>query len=124
MDQLHIENFAKTFRKKFDKKQMAEIKERLVAVPDEKLDQVMKADYKSPYGMSWIAWLVGEFGVDRFILHDTKKGIITLIFFWAFIPWVISWWTIEKRTRKYDFEQFEKAIAGSTVVVETTEAGE
>ena len=111
MEQAQIDYFAKTFKKKFTSQQMEEIKEKLVSIPEEKVEQVMNAGYKSPYGMSWIAWLVGDFGVDRFILHDTKKGIITLVFCWSIIPWIISWWTIEKRTRNYNFALFEKAIA-------------
>lgn len=111
MEQSNIEKFAKANRKKFTKEQMKHMKEQLVSVPEDKLSQVMNADYKSPYGMSWLAWLFGEFGVDRFVLHDTKKGVITLLFCWSVIPWIISWWTIDKRVNKYNVAQFEKAIS-------------
>ncbi len=34
---------------------------------------------------------LGGFGAHRFYLGENGAGVVYLIFFWAFIPWIIAW---------------------------------
>ncbi len=34
---------------------------------------------------------LGGFGAHRFYLGENGAGVVYLIFFWAFIPWIVAW---------------------------------
>ena len=55
---------------------MTEIRERLEAADDSKFDELQMLQFKNPTTMMIIAWIVGCYGVDRFMLNDTTMGIV------------------------------------------------
>lgn len=49
-----------------------------------------KTTIKSKKIAAILALLLGGFGIHRFYLDETRKGIISLLFFWTYIPLVIG----------------------------------
>lgn len=63
--------------------------------------------FKNPSSMVWAAFPCGVFGVDRFLLGDTGLGIVKMLTFGQFlIGFTVDCFTIKRRTRDYNYEQF------------------
>lgn len=84
-----------------------EIKSRLEALDDNKSLMVQSAPYKDPTMMLVVSILVGELGVDRFLLGDIGLGVLKLITCGGCgIWWLIDLINIMKKTRQYNYQQF------------------
>ena len=95
-----------TNSKFFESEKMPYIREKLVALPEEKLAMLYALDMKDPTTMIIISVLVGEFGVDRFMLGDIGLGILKLLTLGGCgIWWIIDIVTVGKRTRELNFQR-------------------
>ena len=90
------------------------VKEQLLKLTEEQLDQVEWIKFKDPTVMLIISIFLGGLGVDRFMLGDTTKGILKLIltvfFFVGIIWWLIDLFSISDRTTDYNYNKFTETI--------------
>ena len=90
---------------------MTEIRERLEASDDSKFDELQMLQFKNPTTMMLIAWLVGPYGVDRFMLNDTTMGIVKLCTCGGCcIWWIIDIFTASKRTREFNLNKINEIL--------------
>ena len=45
---------------------------------------------KDKFITALLAFFLGSFGIHRFYLGETKKGLLYLVFCWTFIPAIIA----------------------------------
>ena len=81
------------------------------------------SDLRDPTIMLVLSILVGELGIDRFLIGDVGIGVGKLVLFVAgwflcFIPWIVGipWWIvdiflIQNATRKYNAEKVMQALS-------------
>ena len=90
---------------------MTEIRERLEAADDSKFDELMAIDFKSGTTMMLIAWLLGAYGVDRFMLGDTSMGAVKLLTCGGCGIWaIIDIFTAGKRTKEFNLSKVNEII--------------
>ena len=90
---------------------MTEIRERLEAADDSKFDELSMLQFKNPITMMIIAWLLGCYGVDRFMLNDTTMGIVKLVTCGGCGIWgIIDIFTAGKRTREFNLSKLNEIL--------------
>lgn len=47
----------------------------------------------------WLSFLFGTFGLQKFYLGDRNKGILSIVFYWTFIPTLVGLWDCIKMAR-------------------------
>ncbi|MBP5556510.1 MAG: hypothetical protein J6X65_02215 [Bacteroidales bacterium] len=127
MEKELVENFLKQNKKKFRSKDMEELHMLLEQSNVTNMEELSKK-LRSPYGWGWIHFLIGECGIDRFVMGQPGWGFFKLIWFiafdlvgflilfpygliGAFLPWLIDEFTIESRVKKYNLAQIKKVLA-------------
>lgn len=105
------EKYCKKCIKRFPSKNRDEIREKIMAMDEELFNKLQQTKIQSIYAIDWISFLLGEFGVDRFMIGDKKHGILKLIFCWSFFPWFIDYvFLINKATRNVNLKRFNAVI--------------
>ena len=119
--------FEKNKNKQVDKKQVSRwldkyinlfpisekkfLQESLEKLTNEQFIQITNLSFKKPLTMFYISLFLGVFGVDRFMLRDIKMGIIKLMTFGGMLVlWLIDLFTINNRTKFYNFNKVKKYI--------------
>lgn len=74
MDSQKVDLFLVSNQKYFEPGQILFIKDRLLALDDDKFALICSLDYKDPTTLLLISIFVGGFGIDRFMLGDTGLG--------------------------------------------------
>lgn len=96
----------------FNPAQIQDIKTRLESIPEEKWMTVMSVEFRDCTTMLILSLLIGELGVDRFMLGDTGMGILKLLTGGCCgILWLIDVINIKKMTRDYNYKKFIEAIS-------------
>lgn len=86
------------------------IRERLKEA-DETSAQAVFASLKGTTVMFLIAFFLGSYGIDRFMLGDTGLGVAKLLTCGGCGIWtIIDWFTVGGRTRKYNAEKILQSI--------------
>ena len=116
------QKYVKKYLRRFPEKERADIEQKIMAFNEEDFTKLKNVKIFSVEGIDWVSWLIGEFGVDRFIIGDKKNGIIKLCLCWSIIPWFVdSFFLIRKATRNVNLKNFNTAFnftsknAGETV---------
>lgn len=111
MEQQKIQLFLMSNQKKFDTAQISIIAEKLQQLEDDKLLLISSAQYKEPTTILILSLFFGGFGIDRFVLGDTKIGVLKLLTGGCLgVLTIIDWFTIMSKTRQKNFEIFLEAI--------------
>jgi len=89
---------------------MTTVKDKLNQMSDAQIDGLLSVQFKKPMTMLLIAILVGEFGVDRFMLGQIGLGIAKLLTLGGCgIWWIIDIFTVSNRTKDQNFQTFMQA---------------
>lgn len=98
--------------KYFAAEKMPYIRERLAALPEDRLTMLYALDLKDPTIMIIFSIFLGSFGVDRFMLGDTGLGIGKLLTAGGCGIWtIIDWFLIMGRTKEVNFQRLMTVIA-------------
>ena len=90
------------------------LKDQLLKLTDEQLEQIEWVKFKDPTILLIISIFLGGFGVDRFILGDTFKGVLKLIltfFFVGVIWWLIDLFKITDKTMEYNYNKLMETLS-------------
>lgn len=79
MDSQKVDLFLVSNQKFFEPGQILFIKDRLLALEDDKFALICSLDYKDPTILLLISIFVGSFGIDRFLVGDTGLGVAKLL---------------------------------------------
>ena len=68
-------------------------------------------DYRNPTTMLIISILIGELGVDRFMIGEVGMGILKLLTGGCCgILWIIDIINIKKKTQEYNYNKFKEMM--------------
>jgi len=83
------------------------VKEKVNSMNDERIDALAGVKLQDPKMMLIIAIVVGEFGVDRFMLGQTGLGVVKLLTLGACgVWWIIDIFSAQKRAKERNYELF------------------
>ena len=93
--------------KNFLPERIPEIRSRLEQLPEEKINLIFSLDLKDPTVMIIISAVIGELGIDRFMLGDIGLGVLKLLTLGGcLIWWFIDIFFIGKITKEKNYETF------------------
>lgn len=88
-----------------------QLRERLESLDDSRANQLMMTPLKNPTTVLILSLLVGNLGVDRFILGQTGLGVAKLLTCGAAGIWsLIDIFTAIKRTKEYNMNLILKNL--------------
>ena len=104
MDAQRVDMYLISNQKFFPAEKMVYLKDRLMAMPEEKFAYLASVDLKDPTTLLLISIFLGSFGVDRFMLGDTGMGILKLLTGGCCgILTIIDWFVIQKKAKELNF---------------------
>jgi len=107
MDSQKIDMFIIANQKYFPADKIAYVKEKLESLPEDKFLLATSVDLKDPTTLLLISIFLGSFGVDRFMLGETGMGVLKLLTAGLCgILTIVDWFTISKRTKEINFNNF------------------
>lgn len=111
MDSQKVDLFLAAKQMFFSPTQIPTIKDRLLALDDDKFTLINALEYKDPATILLISIFAGGFGIDRFMLGDTVLGILKFITWGGCGIWVvIDWFLILGRTRELNYRKLLQVI--------------
>ena len=111
MDAQKVDMYIMANQKYFPEDKIVYLKEKLLAMPDEKFALISSTQLKSPTTLLVISLFLGTLGVDRFMLGNTGLGVLKLLTLGCCgILTVIDWCTVMNRTREYNFNKMATII--------------
>ena len=119
-----VQYFLMNNKKYLPENRIPKLRERMLALNEDQLQSIECTSFKDPTLLLIISFLVGAFGVDRFILGDVGLGVAKLlitiltipIFFFTFIFLGGIWWLIDlffvmNKTREFNYKKLEETFA-------------
>lgn len=80
------------------------VKERLAYADESKFNLLSTLEFKDPTTLLLVSLFLGTLGIDRFMLGDVGMGILKLLTCGVCgILSIIDWFTVQKRTKEYNF---------------------
>jgi TM2 domain-containing membrane protein YozV len=111
MDASKVDTFILTNSKYFESYQLASLREKLLALPEEKWAGLLFLQFKDPTIALIISLLVGGLGIDRFYIGDTGLGIVKLLTCGGLSIWtIIDWFLIMGATKEKNFQKLQESL--------------
>jgi TM2 domain-containing membrane protein YozV len=111
-----VQNFIVLNKKYLPLAAMEEIRAKLLSLDKKQFNRVEWLEFKDPTTMIIISIVIGEFGIDRFLLGDISMGalklILTLCCGIGLIWWLIDIFNIQEMTRDYNYQQLSDVLEG------------
>ncbi|MEY4931017.1 MAG: hypothetical protein RI909_1741 [Bacteroidota bacterium] len=100
-----------TNSKFFESHQVAQIRDRLLAMDDSRWGLIQTLQFKDPTTILIVSLLAGTLGIDRFMIGDTGLGIGKLLTCGGLGIWaIIDWFMIMGRTREKNMAKLQQSI--------------
>ena len=100
MDQQKVDMYIMTNQKYFPAEKIMLIKERLLALDEQRFQMVSMIELKDPTTLLLISIFIGCLGIDRFMIGDTGMGILKLLTGGCCgVLTIIDWFTISKKNQ-------------------------
>ena len=111
MDSQRVDMFVMTNAKFFEAHHVAQIRDRLLTIEDDKWSMVQTLQFKDPTTILIVSLLAGTLGIDRFMIGDTGMGIGKLLTCGGFGIWaIIDLFLIMGATRDKNMEKLQQFI--------------
>ena len=95
--------------KYFESIQIPMIRDQLLKLDDSKWTILQSLNLKDPTTILIVSLVVGQLGIDRFMVGDTGLGILKLLTCGGFVIWtVVDWFLIMGITRKKNYEKLQQ----------------
>ncbi len=93
---------------KFPDDKIMIIRSQIDKMTEEQLMTVQSLPYKNPLVIFLMAFFLGAFGVDRFMLGQTGLGILKIFTMQGLFIWgIVDWFTAFGRAKEYNFKKFQ-----------------
>ena len=111
-NQMHpVDQWLATNNKFFPSEKIPYVRDALIRLPEQQLPMLFSMSFKDPMTMLIISILVGEFGVDRFMMGDIGLGVLKLLTFGGcLVWWAVDIALIQNKTREVNFNQLMQSI--------------
>lgn len=107
MDQNKVDMFIATMSSKFPEESLMLIRNQLEKLDDNKYPLIQSIPYKDPTTLIIISILIGNLGIDRFMLGETGLGVAKLLTCGGCGIWtIIDWFTVINRTKELNYQKF------------------
>ncbi|MFN2395937.1 MAG: TM2 domain-containing protein [Bacteroidales bacterium] len=111
MEENKVDMFIMANSKYFESMQIPQIKDQLLKLDDSKWIMVQSMNLKDPTIMLIISVIVGQLGIDRFMIGDTGLGIAKLLTCGGLGIWtIVDWFLIQGITREKNMEKLRQFI--------------
>ncbi len=117
VDPDEVDKFLEENQKYFPDKEIFSLRKELLKLTRKEFLRVKSLNFKSPLGMFFVSFFLGEFGVDRFLLEDVPVGILKLgsfitlclggfglFTFVMSIFHIVDWFLVKGNTREYNLK--------------------
>jgi len=112
MEQNKVDMFILANAKYFSPEQIPALRAQLEKADDSKFAVIQAIGYKDPTTLLIVSLLVGNLGVDRFMLGDTGLGIAKLLTCGGMGIWtIIDWFTVMGRAKDNNFSKLQMLLA-------------
>lgn len=106
-----LDIFLTTNNKYFEKDQLPSIRKRLQDLGEDEWESVQVLQFNDPTISLIVSLIVGEFGVDRFLIGDIGLGVVKLLTCGGFgIWWIVDWFLIMPATRERNMDKLNEAL--------------
>lgn len=104
MDQQKVDMYIMANQKFFPPEKIMYLKERLMAVDEQRFSYLSAIELKDPTTLLLISIFLGYLGIDRFMLGDTGMGVLKLLTGGCCgVLTIIDWFGISAKTRELNF---------------------
>jgi hypothetical protein len=111
MDAQKVDMFIMSNGKFFESFQIAQIRERLLNLDENKWAMIQSVPLKDPQTSLIISIILGAYGIDRFYIGDTGMGVGKLLTCGGLGIWaIVDWFSIQKATRQKNFEKLQQYL--------------
>ncbi len=111
MDAQKVDMFIMSNAKYFEGHHLNMVRERLLAVNEDKWVLISTMQYKDPTTSLIVSLLAGGLGIDRFIIGDVGLGVGKLLTCGGMGIWtIIDWFMIQKATREKNMEKIQQFL--------------
>ena len=111
MDANKVDMFMMSNSKFFEGHNLHAIRERLLALDDEKWPMIQMVQFKDPTTALLISIFAGAYGIDRFYIGDTGMGVGKLLTCCGLGIWaIVDWFLIQGATKEKNLEKFNQAM--------------
>lgn len=111
MDSQKVDMFMMTNSKFFEGHHLNGVREKLLAMDEEKWPSLQFIQFKDPTTALLISIFAGAYGIDRFYIGDTGMGVGKLLTCGGFMIWaIVDWFLIQGATKEKNMEQFNRAF--------------
>ena len=111
MDAQKVDMFIMANAKYFESHHLNRVRERLLAVNEDKWVLISTMQYKDPTTSLIVSLLAGGLGIDRFIIGDVGLGVGKLLTCGGMGIWtIIDWFMIQKATREKNMEKIQQFL--------------
>jgi TM2 domain-containing membrane protein YozV len=111
MEAQKVDMFMMTNSKFFEGHQLNAIRERLLAMDEDKWPMLQMVQYKDPTTALLISIFAGAYGIDRFYIGDTGMGVGKLLTCGGLGIWaIVDWFLIQGATKEKNMEKFNSAF--------------
>jgi len=111
MDVQKVDMFIMTNAKYFEGHEVAQIRDRLLALDDDRWTQIQTLQFKDPTTSIIVSLLGGTLGIDRFMIGDTGLGIGKLLTCGGLGIWaIIDLFIIMGATREKNIDILQRAL--------------
>ena len=111
MDAQKADMFIMSNGKYFESHQIAQIRERLLALDESKWVLIQSVPLKDPQTALIISIFLGSYGIDRFYIGDTGLGIGKLLTCGGLGIWaIVDWFNIQSATRQKNFDKLQQFL--------------
>ncbi len=111
MDAQKVDMFIMSNGKFFESHQINSIRDRLLALDDSKWAMLSAAQFKDPATTLVVSILLGNLGIDRFMIGDIGLGVGKLLTCGGLGIWtIIDWFMIQKATREKNMQKIQQFL--------------
>ena len=111
IDSQKVDLFLVSHQKYFKPEHIPLIKDRLLALGDDKFALICSLDYQDPTTILLVSIFGGCLGIDRMLVGDTGLGYLKIITVGGLGIWVIvDWFLIQGRTREQNYLKLLQVI--------------
>lgn len=110
MEYAQVDEYIIHFGKYFTETDLMKVRDTLLALPDDRF-LYETISYRNPVIMFVVSFLFGMWGLDRFLLGETKNGLIKFFTMGLFGLWTLfDWIMIVKLTKEYNYRLFHSLV--------------